>query len=343
MRSIFKYILFELRSRLYKRRAGKALARKRAALVEEAIERLVAGIDPNMRLVAGYKKKLWQAVDQALIYIAWLVDTIPGPVDCNRKAFATDPFVNAVFATATDLQKTFSDSEAVKAFFADAMNVNLDDCYALMCMEKNEHAGFGMALEGDIVKKDVAQIAVNFSNHNIMSTAATASEVRESLKRCIFDAIISNTFESVMANHMRQAGTDEYRKMLDKRYKAKQAWGEELTSLILSIRTDAITGKAISTDEESSKTEKSVKDKQLETPAERLAKVVEMLTHPKNMVRLDHISLNLTRLGLKVKEGSGQEGNKIEFAELVINNIWRRIIVIVRYPRDEYLAKEELF
>lgn len=336
-------MLFGLRSRLDKRRAERALVRERAIIVEEAIEQLVNGIDPNMRLVIGYKKKLWQAVDKALIYIAWLVDTIPGPVACSRKAFASVPLINAVFATAADLQKTFSQSEALRAFFADAMNVNQDECYALMCMERKEQAGFGMELEGDLVKKDVPQVAVNFSGHNILSPAATVKEVRNSLKQCMFDALISNAFESVMVNHMREAGTDEYRKVLDKRYKANQAWNQELTSLILSIRADAMTGDTTSTKDTSVQNENGSLDNQIETPADHLAKVLDILTHPENMIRLDHISINLTRLGIKVKEDSVRAGNKINFTELVINDVWRRTIVLVRYPRDEMLVKAELF
>ena len=91
-------MLFGLRLRLDQRKADKARERKRTAIVDEAIEHLVDGIDPNMRLIVGYKKKLWLAVDKALIYIAWLVDTIPGPIQCDKKAFATDPLVNAIFA-----------------------------------------------------------------------------------------------------------------------------------------------------------------------------------------------------------------------------------------------------
>ncbi|NNF95593.1 MAG: hypothetical protein HKM94_01540 [Halobacteria archaeon] len=311
--------------------------------MDEAIEHLVDGIDPNMRLVSGYKKKLWQAVDKALIYIDWLVDTIPGPVECNKKSFATDPLVNAMFATVEDIQKIFSQSEALRAFFSDPMNVNVDECYALICMEKEEHTRFGMELEGDFVKKDVPQVSVNFFAHSILSPAATEKEVRSCLKQCIFDALISNTFESVMANHMREAGTDEYRKILDRRYKANQAWGQELTDLILSVRADAISAKPTSGDLTSIQNESTTRDSQLETPGDRLTRVMEILAHPESMIRLNHISMNLTRLGIKVKEGSSQSFNKIEFTELAINDIWRRIIVLVKYPRNEMLSKADLF
>lgn len=336
-------MLFGLRSRLDKRSAEKARAKIREATVDEAIDHLVDGIDPKMRIVSGYKKKLWPAVDKALIYISWLVDTIPGPVECNRKSFATDPLVNAIFATAGDIKKVFSQSEALSEFFDDPMNVNVDECYALMCMEKKEHTGFGMELEGDFVKKDVPQVSVNFFAHSIMAPAITEEEVRNCLKKCMFDALISNTFEAVMANHLREAGTDEYRKVLDRRYKANQAWGQELTDLILSIRADAITGKAIPAEVASEQNENGSRVNQLETPGDRLNRVLDMLARPDNIVRLNHIAMNLTRLGIKVKESASQSATKIEFSEIEINRIWRRIIVLVRYPRNEMMSKDSLF
>ena len=59
MRNVFRNMLFGLRFRLDKKRAEKALDRERAATVDEAIDHLVDGIDPAIRLVGGYKKKLW--------------------------------------------------------------------------------------------------------------------------------------------------------------------------------------------------------------------------------------------------------------------------------------------
>lgn len=343
MRNIFKYTLYGLRSRLSNIRTKKALERQRASIVNEAVDHLVDGIDPKIRFVSGYKKKLWREVDKALIYIDWLVDTIPGPVEFNRNAFATNPLVNAVFATVGDLQRTFSQSDALRAFFDDAMNVNVETCYALMCMEKKEHAGFGMELVGDVVKRDVPRITVNFSTHSILSPATTEKEVRRSLKRCIFDALISNTFESVIAHHLREGGTDEYRKLLDRRYKANQAWGQELTDLILSIRADAVGSDAVPADVESAKEENHTQNYHIDTPADHLERILEILSHPEDMVRLNHISINLTRMGIKVKDNSKQTYNKIQLTELMINNTWRRIIVLVKYPRNEMLSKDDFF
>ncbi len=343
MTSIFKYMLFGLRARLDKRRAEQALERKNVATVNAAIDQLIDGIDPNMRLILGYKKKLTATVETALHYINGLVEKIPGPVEFNKKAFGSDPLVNAVFATVSDLQRTFSKSEALRAFFEDSMNVNMEHCFALMCMEKEEHAGFGMELEGDFIKKDVPRISVNFLGHNILSPAATEKAVRESLKSCIFDALISNTYENVMSRRIRGAGSDEYRRVLDRRYKANQAWGQELTDLLLSIRADVL-GKNDKKENIASENQATESESgNIETPGEHLEMVKEMLSHPEKIIRLNQITLNLTRMGIKVAESSAQSARKLEFAELEIDDVWRRIIVIVKYPRNEMLAKKDFF
>ena len=343
MRSIFKYMLFGLRARLGKRKSAKVQARKKSAMINAAIEHLIDGIDPNMRFILGYKKKLTQAVSTALEYIDRLVERIPGPIDFNKKAFGTNPLVNSFFATAGDLQKTFSQNETLRIFFEDPMNLNVDQGYALMCMEKKEHAGFGIGLEGDFIKKDVPRVSVNFYGHNIVSAAATEKAVREGLKNCIFDALISNAYERVMIEHMREAGIDGYRKVLDRRYKASQAWGQELTDLLLSIRADIRSKKEVTETDTGTKQETQSSSDYIETPSDRLELVKNMLLCPEKIIRLNHITMNLTRMGIKVDEASNQTSSKIELAELELDDVWRRIILIVKYPRNEMLAKNDFF
>jgi hypothetical protein len=343
MTNIFKYIFLWFRAKLSEKRAAKVRERKNTALVNDAIDHLIDGIDPNMRLVIGYKKKLAEAVNTALSYIDRLVDQIPGPVEFNKRAFGTDPQVNALFATVSDVQKTFSQNETLSTFFDDNMHVNVDASFALMCMEKKENAGFGMQLEGDLIKKDVSQVTVNFFGHNILSPAATEKEVRHSLKQCIFDALISNAFERVVATHMREGGSDEYRKVLDRRYKANQAWGQELTDLLLSIRADAITRNGKTQKESTGQDGTESSSSYIETPGDHLEQVKTILAHPETMIRLNHITMNLTRMGVKVDDDLDPSANKIELAELEINDVWRRIIVIVKYPRNEMLAKNNFF
>ncbi len=70
-----------------------------ANVLNEAIERVVDGTDPNIRYFPGYKKILNNSVATSLAYISNLVDTIPGPIFISSKTFNTDPQLKAYFAS----------------------------------------------------------------------------------------------------------------------------------------------------------------------------------------------------------------------------------------------------
>ena len=47
------------------------------------------------------------------------------------------------------------------------------------------------------------------------------------------------------------------------------------------------------------------------------------------------VYLNLTRMSIKASQESSEVYNTIHFVELEIANVLKRVVVIVRYPRDE--------
>ena len=63
--------------------------------IERAIGIIVDETDPRLRLVRGYRKKLRKPVIRSLVYVDKLVTRIPGPFEISRKAFGSNPQVNA--------------------------------------------------------------------------------------------------------------------------------------------------------------------------------------------------------------------------------------------------------
>ena len=93
-------VIFGIPQVILGHRETTRLSTAQRALLEEAVEGVVDGIEPKMRLVRGYQKKLQPAVATARAYIDALVERIPGPLFITPKAFVKDPYVNAFFATA---------------------------------------------------------------------------------------------------------------------------------------------------------------------------------------------------------------------------------------------------
>ena len=136
--------------------------------VDEAVERVIDGIDVKLRLVPGYQQKLQQDVAASLEYISSLVDRIPGPISVSRKSFVSDPEVRAYFATPDVLQNTFSCGTELTTFFDQPENSSAETCCALLCAEKEEKKMMGTVLEGDMIKREVMQTAINFHDYKIL-------------------------------------------------------------------------------------------------------------------------------------------------------------------------------
>jgi hypothetical protein len=62
-------------------------------------------------------------VQHALGYCDGLVAHLPGPIDINRHAFANDPLVHALFATADDIDQMLGRSQAMRDFLWRALQL----------------------------------------------------------------------------------------------------------------------------------------------------------------------------------------------------------------------------
>lgn len=307
-------------------------------VIYDAIERVVDGIEPNMRFVSGYKKILYDVVATSLSYINDVVDNIPGPLNINSAAFSTDPQVNAYFATVTDIQYIFSHSDELRHFFDEPLNTNFDEAYALMCMNETEKTVFGMELHDDVVQRDVLQTTVNFSEHKILSPAASEADVRKGVKQCIFDGLITHALQQILDLKQQKQELETQRCALNSRLKTRQSEGGGLSNL-LAIASEL----NVSEDIQQQITETEQKLKQLparwDTARYYLEMTKDVLAHPENFISINVKSFNITKMGIVAGNDSTLPSNVVRFDEILIANVLKRVVAIVRYPRSEMSPK----
>ena len=154
---------------------------ERLAGLRDAIEQVVDASEPRIRLVGDYADKLMDAVDAALNHCQQLTRQLPPALTLSARAWASDPRVNAFFATAADLRAMLSQSWSVRAFFQQPGQP--EECFALLLMVKRETGTFGSALEGDLLIREVRQIQVSFSEHRLHFPAASETELRQDLRQ----------------------------------------------------------------------------------------------------------------------------------------------------------------
>jgi hypothetical protein len=333
MKRLLKLFCITCRAAAY--RIAHQASRRRRAAVQEAIERVVDGTEPRLRLVPGYRRKLEPVVARALHHVNDVVDRIPPVLDVTPATFVTDPQVNAFFATPEDLRSIFSESTELRSFFDDISHSDLEQGYALLCTTEQEKTMLGTELSGNVIRRDVIQTAVNFSEHKVMSPAASEIDVRRGLKKCIFDALITHALRHIAGLKLQRRELEDQRRILHARLRARQAKGNGLTKLLATAYPENEADEDI--EQQLAATEKKLGEMpaSLNVLGDYLDEVGKILAEPESFIRLRLVSFNLTRMGIKAGTDSNEPAHRVQFAEIEIANVLKRVVAIVRYPRSE--------
>lgn len=319
-----------LRAAIQHRMQQKKTQLSRSTDILGTVERVVDGTDGKIRLVSGYRKKLMESVGCAMEYTAELVDEIPGAIEVSRSTFVSNPYVNAFFVNATDLQDVFSHSSEVRDFMEDLSHVDSPQCCALLCMRKTEKTVMGVELTGNTLKRDVQQTAVSFSDHQIYSPAPSEAETREGLKRCLFAGLITNALEHIVQLRLTSHRLRRERQMLLTRLRSYKK--QRATTKLLSEIAD-IHQRLSSVDEQLSRTHPV-------TPGEALQQVKAVFSRPDSFVKFKKCSLRLNKMGIKIQQNSRQACNQIDLTEVRIGDESPRVVTLAAFPRDELLPRK---
>lgn len=310
---------------------------ERLAGLRDAIEQVVDASEPRIRLVGDYADKLMDAVDAALNHCQQLTRQLPPALTLSARAWASDPRVNAFFATAADLRAMLSQSRSVRAFFQQPGQP--EECFALLLMVKRETGTFGSALEGDLLIREVRQIQVSFSEHRLHFPAASETELRQDLRQRMLVFLAGRARERIGELRARRDALEEQRRQLRAQLQALRGQARGLRPLLSSA--DADERRLATLEQRLARTEQDLTDarKPLATLDDYLEQVRQIVGQPEPYLHLHPLSLRLNRLGIKLDEDSPEPGETLALFE------WdsleeQRIGALVRFGREEWSAAD---
>jgi len=328
---------FGLRDSLLRNRKDKALRRDREAGILNTLESLVDSTDSKIRLVPGYKKQLQDVILPALEFADDLVSQIPKAIEVSSRTFTTDPYVNAFFTNVRDLRSIISHSSEVKDYLSETRDSV--QCCALLCMKRTEKTVMGMELSGNMLKKDVLQVAVSFSDHRIYSPAPSEPEARDGLKNCLFQGLVTNALERITQLRLASHHLQNKHQMLHSRLRR---YLHTLREAKPDTReADKITRRIEATRRELGSLEKKILASPLLTPRIILRQVVDVLGKPDGYVRISKLPLRLNKMGIKISNDAPQPCNQLELTEVIIGEESPRVVTMATFPGQELLAGTE--
>lgn len=312
---------------------AKEPGRGDAARVTATLEQVVEGVDPAIRYVSGYKKKLYDVIATSLEFADHAVAEIPGAIDVSRTNFVSDPYVNAFFVNTQDLQAIFSHSSEIREFMEDC-NDKVSGCYALLCMHKTEKTVFGVELEGDMLRHDVRQTAVSFSDHRIYSPARTEAETRDGLRHCLVHGLGTHVLERIMRlkveNHRLQQERHDLNVQLRHLQRPESGAGDA-----------EVAPEAAALGQRLRQIEQQLLNSRMAAPEESLRQLQDVFRHPDDYIRLQKTTLRLSRMCIKVDEHSKEPCNTVNLTEVTIGDDVPRVVTLAKFPGEELLPPEE--
>ena len=303
LRQLFQNQWEHLNSLLQRRLAERRRARHRGLVEESAVEAVVDGTNALLRLASGYKSRLRTSVRDLLDHVDELVAELPAPIDVGGDRFAHDPCVNAFFVNVDTIRETFSQSHDLQSFFSDPMFNSRTHAFAVMFMNKVEKEVLGAAMVGDILRHDVRKKTVSFTDHEILQPRESEAQVRESLKRLLFERFVEYVRHCL--TQLSTGGTKE--------------------SGPCSGLAQSPTGEPAN----------------LKDPGVYLHYLTKALDSHRELLRLEASTIRVNRIGELAAAGSAQVTNNLKLLEIRLGHR-AEVLTLVSYPREEMISQDEL-
>jgi hypothetical protein len=309
-----------------------------------AIERTVDRIDPRLRMVSGYQRKLRPGVGTALRFASEFAARVPGPVEVNSTAWRADPLLRLLFATPEDISRTFSRSQELQAFFAGPAGLSASHAYTMLAAHRTERKVLGMELQGEIIRADVAQLTVDFSNHLVVMPAADEAGVREELRRRALNYLLDQVLERLSGIRSRKKGLEQQRAILETRLRLLRQQGGSMDNVFEETPAGEVELKSVGERLEDNGRELEKIKASIGTLDHALQHIHKVAANPGELLRLVDLELCVDCMNRVIEGEADQQANTFRLLELSLEGNPPRsgVILIARFPRDELQSRQDL-
>jgi len=206
-------------------------------------------------------------------------------------------------------------------------------------MERQERTflGMGMEMQGQVIRRDVRQTAISFTDHRVFTPSLNESELKDNLQRRAFESLIAYTLERisnlVAARHL----LEEQQQLLNMQLKVKQLKGKSLEAMIgnssgTEIDIEALRAQAANNGQT---------DARLTTLDDYIDRIADVLGHPQTWLKLYSVTMRLSKMNIQLDDQSNDPGYTLQLTEAALGEYLRRTLLIARFPREELLPEHD--
>ena len=283
-----------------------------AELIQFGCDKAVALTNPQLKLLRDWRQRLVPAVAGSIDFLRAQVAMLPAAHALAPAHWASDPALRAFFATPRDIESVLAGSESLHALFD--QYPELAEACVVLGMACQEQKGFGMALQGQTIQRDVAQVTVNFSDYKIRLCERDEALLRRVIGVEVFEYLVGQALAEIGALRSERQELQRDCALIRTRLRLLQQHGSGLASMLGDV--PAAESEQASLTAELLENERQLKEigashTALATEIECLR---EVLAQPQNYLHLEPKRLRLSTMNVVLDPASTEQAADVEFA-----------------------------
>jgi hypothetical protein len=302
--------------------------------IDATIERILTMI-PRLRMARRYRTRLAAGVTAYLRFETAMLASLPAARPASINTWSSDPHLRAFFATPEDLTAAFGRSEALREYFD--RHPESEEAYAVLGMAMTERHVLGVAMEGDTIRRDVAQTTICFGDYRVRICADTEANLHREIGKRLVDQLALEGLAKLAAD--RRDLQSRGHELIEERFALFQTQGAGMRSVA--------GGGDESSAQELARLHAAIEDNAdklaaLKAPTEvielEFERVCEVLSESSTHIYLTKKQLCIDLMNVVQPAGArGSHDIEFNFARIPGSKPEQRAFAVVRYSRHELL------
>ena len=310
--------------------------------VRWAVDKAIELTNPRLKLLPDHHRRLAPAVETMIAYLRTQIPALPAVRPLSQSAWSADPALRAFFVAPTDVASLLGQADNLRALFAGSPE--LDEAYLVLGMAFTEQRVFGMALQGDVVQRDVAQTSVSFSDHRTRICDRDEALLRRAIGVQVFEHLVGHALAQIGEERSERQELQGNRSLIRARLRLLQQHGPGLGSMF---------GEAPAAAAEQSRLEAELLENERQLAAigggesalqAELECLQNVLAKPQACLRIEPQRLRLSPMNVVLGPGSSEPAAEVDFAVATLSGTppMRRAFVIARVARSDLPAPRQI-
>ncbi len=197
-----------------------------------AVDRVIEGTDPRLKAIGSARERLSPAVAHALAYAHEAVGRIPPGIELTPESWSQTPLLRAFFTRPADVAAALARSQDVRDFINSPAAAGMTMLHGVVAATRVERTVLGHAVEDGMLRQDVAQKTVSFTDLRISGFRQGEVEIRERLEEFVLEQTVLAALRDVAINRERSDQLGLYRQLLLTRLRLLEQGASGIDSLL---------------------------------------------------------------------------------------------------------------